>query len=56
MRYVTFEVPSPVGPIERVGVLGASGSVIDINPAARQYYADRVGRRRGTAIADARPR
>ena len=53
MRYVTFEVPSPVGPIERVGVLGASGSVIDINLAARQYYADRVGRRRGTAIADA---
>lgn len=53
MRFVTFEVPSPLGPVQRAGALTEIDTVVDINLAARQHFGRRIGDQRGTAIADA---
>lgn len=53
MRYVTFEVSSPVGPIERVGLLTGSDGVVDLNLAARQHYSRQAGLQQGRLVADA---
>lgn len=38
MRLVTFEVPTPLGPVERLGAL-RGGKIVDLNLAAARMYA-----------------
>ena len=40
MRLVSFEVPSPVGPLRRVGALDAAGAVVDLAAAHRLALCD----------------
>lgn len=53
MRYVTFEVSTALGAVQRVGCLTTVGTVVDLNLAYRQCLLDRVHPERATAIADA---
>lgn len=41
MRFVTFEVSTPLGPIRRSGVLGAEQTVIDLAAAREAFLRDR---------------
>ena len=51
MRLVTFELPGPLGPMERVGAWREGGLYVDLNAAAAKLYA-REGRPRPQARAD----
>ena len=50
MKLVTFEVATPLGPVERIGAL-RDGRIIDLNLAARLYYRSQ-GRTRPDERAD----
>ncbi|ROO88016.1 2-keto-4-pentenoate hydratase/2-oxohepta-3-ene-1,7-dioic acid hydratase in catechol pathway [Actinocorallia herbida] len=53
MRYATFEVETPVGPVRRVGIVTSAGDLLDVNLAFAHTLAGRVDRSRARAIADA---
>jgi 2-keto-4-pentenoate hydratase/2-oxohepta-3-ene-1,7-dioic acid hydratase in catechol pathway len=53
MRYVTFRVRTPVGPLERVGVLTGAGTVLDLELAYREVLRDRVDAARAPVLAAA---
>lgn len=50
MKLVTFEVPTPLGPVERLGAV-RSGRIVDLNRAASLLYASQ-GKARPQARAD----
>ncbi|MCW2614472.1 MAG: fumarylacetoacetate hydrolase family protein [Frankiales bacterium] len=51
MRYVTFQMPTPLGPQERVGALTPQGTVVDLNLAYRAVVSRRVDPSRAARIA-----
>ncbi|KKD06685.1 fumarylacetoacetate hydrolase family protein [Streptomyces sp. WM6386] len=53
MRYATFEVDTPVGPLRRVGVVTGGGHLLDLNQGYAHVLADRVDRARARVLADA---
>jgi 2-keto-4-pentenoate hydratase/2-oxohepta-3-ene-1,7-dioic acid hydratase in catechol pathway len=53
MRYLTFEVDTPLGPQHRAGVRTEEGTVVDLNLAYRLALVDDVGPQRARALAGA---
>ncbi|MCW2693494.1 MAG: fumarylacetoacetate hydrolase family protein [Mycobacterium sp.] len=53
MRYATFRLPTPLGPRERVGVLTAAGTVLDLEGAYRQVLTERIDPDRAAVVAAA---
>jgi 2-keto-4-pentenoate hydratase/2-oxohepta-3-ene-1,7-dioic acid hydratase in catechol pathway len=53
VRYATFEVDTPAGPLRRVGMVTASGHLLDLNQAYVHVLADRVDRSQARMLADA---
>lgn len=53
MRYVTFLVPTPLGPQERVGVLTTSSTVVDLELGYRHVLSQRIDPARAAAVAAA---
>lgn len=51
MRFVTFQLATPLGPQERVGLLTPAATVVDLNLAYRQILADRVDPSRAGQLA-----
>ncbi|WP_432199073.1 fumarylacetoacetate hydrolase family protein [Streptomyces sp. bgisy027] len=52
MRYATFEVNTPVGPIRRIGVVTAAGRLLDLNQGYAHVLVDRVDRSRARVMAN----
>jgi 2-keto-4-pentenoate hydratase/2-oxohepta-3-ene-1,7-dioic acid hydratase in catechol pathway len=53
VRFVTFELPTALGGISRVGVITPTRAVVDVELAYRQLLAERMDPRRASAIAAA---
>jgi len=53
MKLCTFEVATAVGPVARIGMLTGGGHIVDLNFAAALTLAEKSGRRRAQALADA---
>lgn len=53
MRYATFEIASPLGPLERVGALTAAGTLVDVTLAYARSLDGRVDPQRALALAEA---
>ena len=52
MRLVTFEIPTAIGPLQRIGVL-SKDRIIDLNMGYSLYLAETRNRRRAQEIANA---
>lgn len=53
MRYATFEVGTPAGPLRRIGLVTPSGHLLDLNQAYAHVLAGRVDSSRARTLADA---
>jgi 2-keto-4-pentenoate hydratase/2-oxohepta-3-ene-1,7-dioic acid hydratase in catechol pathway len=53
MKFATFSIATPFGPVERVGVVVGEGRLLDINAAQRALLSERADLSRVRALADA---
>ncbi len=53
MKLCTFEVATVLGPVSRIGMETARGSILDLNAACELALAERVGKRRAHHLAAA---